>query len=359
MRLDTMIGAPGQAVFAMRATALAGSATSPPGVHNRRTSRGRKRGAAVNATFSTAGMSGPRQFQYFREAICEAVARLGARRSHGGPFDAEVRTHAFGGVRFTEVHCDAVTIERTRQDIAHDSRASYFFTLQLAGTAVVSQRGRHARLSPGEFTVVDGAEPYALHFEAPVRRLVVQVDWDAFQRRVGRAVDLRAAAFDARSPGTRLVFDAWRSLQGESSAHAPAVQNALSAHVLDLAASAMLVAASRRSPGTPSDPQGALARIQAHVRANLRDPELGPQSAAIAAGVSLRRLHQLCRTSGKSFGTWLREERLDHCHREIADTSLAQRPISDIAFRYGFNDATHFSRIFRQRFGYPPSALRA
>lgn len=310
----------------------------------------------MSETFSTSGLSVVRQFPYFREAICEAVARLGAMRRGHGPFHAEVRTQAFGGIRFTEVKCDPVTIQRTRADIARDPRASFFFTLQLAGQGCVSQCGREAQLAPGDFTLVDGTEPYTLRFDAPVHRLVVQVEWQEIQRRTGRDLNPRAVAFRSGMPGTRLVFDAWRSLHAESRALPPPAQSALASHVLDLAASAMLLAPP--AAGASGDGDALLARVHAYLRANLRDPDLAPRTAALAIGISLRRLHRLFRDSGTSFGTWVREQRLDRCHADLRDDAQARRSISEIAFAHGFNDATHFSRCFARHFGHPPRALR-
>ena len=129
----------------------------------------------MESHFSTAGVSAGRQFQCFRDAICESVIRLGARRPRTGPFAAEIRASRFGPMRLTEVRCDAVTIERTRLDIARESGGVFYVTLQLAGVGRVVQRGREAHLRAGEFTVLDSTEPYALHFDAPVRRLVVEV----------------------------------------------------------------------------------------------------------------------------------------------------------------------------------------
>lgn len=99
--------------------------------------------------------------------------------------------------------------------------------------------------------------------------------------------------------------------------------------------------------------------MQEHARANLSDPDLTPSSAARAQGLSVRYLHQLFRDAGTTFGSWLREQRLLQCHDAVADPYQRARSISDIAFTGGFNDAAHFSRVFSQRFGYPPSRLRA
>jgi AraC-like DNA-binding protein len=312
----------------------------------------------MGALFSTAGLQTGRQFQYFCEAICEAVIRLGARRSHGGPYDAEIRTFGLGPLELAEVQCDPVIIERTRGDIARDAAACYFFTLQLEGTGRVSQCGREALLQPGEFTLVDSTEPYVLSFETRVRRLVVRVPSDQLDRRTGAGVDLRAVAFARGRPGTGLVFNALRGLAEEARVHSSQADAALAACTLDLAVTAMLSRGGRQDAEYGAGRLRLLNAIRAYARANLRDPDLAPQGAAAAAGISVRYLHQLFQREGATFGAWVRDERLRRCHAEIGDPAQSWRSISDIAFGYGFNDMAHFSRLFARSFGYPPRELR-
>ena len=44
---------------------------------------------------------------------------------------------------------------------------------------------------------------------------------------------------------------------------------------------------------------------------------------------------------------------------ELANERLAQLSVTEIAFRNGFNDPSHFSRAFRDRFGTTPGGYRA
>ncbi|MGD9922536.1 MAG: helix-turn-helix domain-containing protein, partial [Pseudorhodoplanes sp.] len=59
-----------------------------------------------------------------------------------------------------------------------------------------------------------------------------------------------------------------------------------------------------------------------------------------------------------SLNVWIWNQRLDGAKRDICDPALAGRTITEIAFGWGFNDAAHFSRIFRGRFGCSARELR-
>jgi AraC family transcriptional regulator len=58
---------------------------------------------------------------------------------------------------------------------------------------------------------------------------------------------------------------------------------------------------------------------------------------------------------GKTVGEAMRERRLQHGMRLLADTEL---PITTIALTSGFADHSHFSRAFRQQFGMTPQQFR-
>jgi AraC-like DNA-binding protein len=54
-------------------------------------------------------------------------------------------------------------------------------------------------------------------------------------------------------------------------------------------------------------------------------------------------------------GKWLIEKRLDHAENEIRTSA---KNINDIAFESGFESYTHFSRVFKDRFGTSPLQYR-
>jgi transcriptional regulator GlxA family with amidase domain len=55
----------------------------------------------------------------------------------------------------------------------------------------------------------------------------------------------------------------------------------------------------------------------------------------------------------------IRHERLEAVRRDLADPSLRNRGVAALAARWCFFDAAHFSRVFRQHHGYPPSRTRS
>jgi len=83
--------------------------------------------------------------------------------------------------------------------------------------------------------------------------------------------------------------------------------------------------------------------------------------------LSLEEYAKLCHRSLSSFkrefqthfqespGKWLSQKRLDYSASLLGSSEMN---ITEVAFESGFEDVSHFSRVFKERFGVPPIAFR-
>jgi len=94
-------------------------------------------------------------------------------------------------------------------------------------------------------------------------------------------------------------------------------------------------------------------RARLHVKARLRERDLNPEDIARAMGLSRSALYRLFHESG-GIAHYIREQRLRRCFGELAGGRSGMQ-VAQVAYRWGFADAAHFSRLFRQRFGCTPS----
>jgi len=99
-------------------------------------------------------------------------------------------------------------------------------------------------------------------------------------------------------------------------------------------------------------------RISQAIETQLGDGDLTLHQIAEQQRVSARYIQKLFQQAGMSFSQYLRRRRLEHCHADLASVAHRNLSISDICFRWGFNDAAHFSRSFRADYGMTPRAFR-
>jgi len=134
--------------------------------------------------------------------------------------------------------------------------------------------------------------------------------------------------------------------------------SAVSYSLGDLLMSLVHELGANQDPGATTTQAALLHRIFQTIERRLDDPHLSPARVAQIEGISERYLQKLFEGAGDSFSHYVRERRLLRSWADLSSPSEAHRSVSEIAFCYGFNDAAHFSRSFRERFGLSPRAFR-
>lgn len=99
-------------------------------------------------------------------------------------------------------------------------------------------------------------------------------------------------------------------------------------------------------------------RISQAIEIQLGDGDLTLHHIADQQRVSARYIQKLFQQAGISFSHYLRRRRLEHCHADLSSSAHRHLSISEICFRWGFNDAAHFSRSFGAEYGMTPRAFR-
>ncbi|MBB3178752.1 helix-turn-helix domain-containing protein [Variovorax sp. Sphag1AA] len=94
------------------------------------------------------------------------------------------------------------------------------------------------------------------------------------------------------------------------------------------------------------------------IDASLRDPALSVSTICRRFKVSRSTLYRLFETRG-GVANYIKERRLKRIYAAIVAPEHAARQLVGVAEEFGFANASHFSRSFRQHFGHSPSEARA
>lgn len=225
-----------------------------------------------------------------------------------------------------------------------------------SGCAGVEQKGREAWVTPGQWSIYDTTDSYAVSQPERVEHLIVMLPK---QRLAERGLDLNtlmARRLGGSGGVSRLALDtmrsAWRELPGMPEAAAQGVGDAIVQLVhlslLDLAGVA--TAATQR--------EALRERIKRHVADHLGDPGLTVDAVARALNCSRRHLYNAFAEEPDGVAGYILARRLDACRQAFADRASDRRSITDIALATGFSNMAHFSRVFRSHLGMSPSDYR-
>lgn len=249
-------------------------------------------------------------------------------------------------------------VQRTTSAVRRSPGDLIKVCVQLHGQATVQQDGHEVALVPGELAVYDTGRPYRIRLEGAWTCAVMALPREAIGLSEGDLDRWMHRVYPAtRGPGSVL-------------SHFVVSTVAQTGHPGAAAAAKLGEAGSTLLAGTLLD-DGDLAGadadaaddMRAHVigymRAHLDDPQLSRAGIAAAHHMSARTLDRMFADQPWSVSGLIRHERLEAVRRDLEDPLLRHRSVAALAARWGFFDAAHFSRVFRQHYGYPPSQTRS
>ncbi|MBX3566353.1 MAG: helix-turn-helix domain-containing protein [Sphingomonas sp.] len=294
-----------------------------------------------------------------REAWLDQLAALCGRRAAmqfaPEPFSGSIQHREVGGISICRFSHNVRQIEQNKQP-QNDDRSRYLMMImQLKGRSMITQSANDIALAAGEIAIIDSFRPFVTRFDGSITQMIAYLP--AAELAIGPASSGLARPY--RMSGREGIGALARStlLAIAKSADQLADDDADHARQMLTGVVRRLIDRNRRSVVSIEQ---ALPdrRIRAFIEARLADPELCPIQIASGCGVSLRRLHRSFSDTEWSVCSWIRHRRLEQCRKDLLDPSQDRLTITQIAFRWGFNDAAHFSRSFRDAYGTAPRDLR-
>lgn len=271
-------------------------------------------------------------------------------------FDGHMASVNAGEVILTKLEANRHRVIRT-PDMARASDAGYLkIVAPMRGRAGVEQLGRQAWVSPGSWTVYDTTGSYAVENPERVEHLIVMLPKAQLLERGLRLDTLMARCVGGTSGIARVALTTMRSTYQElphMSADAARGAGELIAQLVRLS---LIELSGQQTAQTQREILKD--RIRGFIALNLRDPALSVEHIAHALNCSKRHLHNAFASGDDTLASHILHLRLEACLRELQASGPQARPITDIALSWGFNNLSHFSRVFREHTGCSPSEYR-
>ncbi|MGH3518573.1 MAG: helix-turn-helix domain-containing protein [Haloechinothrix sp.] len=298
------------------------------------------------------------RFDLWRHAVSDAFVPLTATTDEPDGFVGQLRSGELGSIKVCEVTAQGHLVQRTPKLIRQTDPDFFKLGLQVRGYCVLTQDGREAALTPGDFAIYSTTRPYQLAFDNEFRMLVVMFPRALLRVREQDMRRLTAVRISGRQGMGSLVspFLANLGKQMDEIGHSGSLR--LSDTVLDLLAATFSEQVGDEPVAGHDGRRVLIMRIKAFIEERLDDPELSPPGIAAANHISTRYLQKLFEAEGETVAGWIRERRLERCRRDLTDPSLVERPVSAVGARWGILDAAHFSRLFRGTYGMAPREYR-
>jgi AraC-like DNA-binding protein len=305
------------------------------------------------AVWSTEVLPERERFPYWRDAVCRTVFNVSIE-AQPEQFFARMSTRRAGAFRFaTTTSSGTYELIRTQRDISRAPADHYTLYLQLSGQTVLNQTDGAQAVRGKEILFYDERMPFRATLHDGVRTMAV----------VPRAMIDRRAPWLRRQPvqifaGHSPYIDLARRHLVQLGAEGASLSESATALLMENVCNLLALAGAYDVPTSRMEADLQIEAMLTFCRQHLHDPALSPQMVADHLGISLRTLHLRFRRFGSTFGRWVLENRLQACRTALRDASQRALNISEIAYRWGFNDLSHFNKTFRQRFDCTPSEWR-
>ncbi|CAM2153991.1 AraC family transcriptional regulator, positive regulator of tynA and feaB [Pararobbsia alpina] len=276
-----------------------------------------------------------------------AIGELGISRLLGG-----------GAIAFLSVAPQEIA--HRREHLPRDKQEGFLIHVVLEGVGEIEQDGVRLRFGPGDISFRSTAHPSSVRFEGPSRLVALRVPRERLEGHLGAVTRIGPRVCPSSSRFARVVHTFVEQL-------VPCFFEATFEPVAALEQSLLLLLATTycmtHAPALPA-PVRALATerrwqtLVAHIDAYLTHNDLSPTSCARALNLSTRSVYALFAERQLRFSHYVLEKRLELGRVQLEDTRLARLSIASLAYRCGFANAAHFTRVFTRRYGMSPGNWR-
>lgn len=223
-----------------------------------------------------------------------------------------------------------------------------------SGKLTVDQHGHRRRLLAGDIFVACAWQPMALAGSGKVDMLVITLPgWWSMQRFMDKLQLLPDLYVSNEYFAAPIIADLAQLILDLNDGDALAIPQALTM-LADLLRTAL--SAGAKAEAIMPRARGRMGEVLWFIAQNLDQRGLSAQDAAATLKCSVRTIYNTCAAHGTSFSALVTETRLVAAQYQLIRSNDR---ISQIAYAVGFSSLSHFSRLFRARFGVTAKTMGA
>jgi AraC-like DNA-binding protein len=305
--------------------------------------------------WSTAAVPPEKRMDYFAAAFGETVYPLGMDPADAVNFSADVSIAQLGGLTVCKTVGSPQRTYRRREELARTGE--HTFHLVINQTSWIAEHRASLRLFPRDVLLIDSRYPIMTDVRTPFSAVMVVVS-EAWMRQWIPSPTLLAGQ---RIPGNSLwghpLASYLAELSPDLSAAPPLPLSVIADQVGGLIALTARALRDTRLDDTPAV-RALHARILDCLMQRCVEPELTAVDVAASLGISVRTLHRSFAAANQTFGDKLIEARARIALRTLTSPLFKRVTTAEVGRRAGFQSASHFARVIRQRTGWTPLQLR-
>lgn len=309
----------------------------------------------VFTQFDASALAPAERFDGWQHRLTDAFRLSLPDGAAPGQLEARTSVWALDGLMLSPRTCGAHILARDAHTVRTTHLDHYKLHVRTGAGATRVQAGETRRLlHRGEFAITDMARPECMDVDAGAT-VAVFVPRDALDALLPQPLDLHGVVPTGACAG--MFADHVAELARQMPRMRPEEVEGARLATLHLLAASLAPTAAMLAAARPVVEDALRRQVCSYIEHNLTDEALHAQALCERFRVSRSMLYRLFEPLG-GVANHIKERRLARVRTALASASRWQS-VARIAESHGFKSATHFSRAFRQQFGYSPRDVQA
>ncbi|CCD93336.1 putative Transcriptional regulatory protein, AraC/XylS family [Bradyrhizobium sp. ORS 375] len=312
----------------------------------------------MELVFTTESLEASKRYAAWQGAICDVYVHVDVEAEQRSDYQGFIREARFGVLTMTDVLLSEQRISRRQRHIARLDKDCYYVEFIQQGKVNVLQAGQTLSTSSHVGAIFSAAEAYDLECVGKVRSLYLEIPRKDFSLRFSEnRIPVAMTIATGRGLG-RIAAEFCSTLASQSSSVDEAARARLGDELMDVLALALDMGDKDQFSEDATAQKARLRSVKAWIEEHLTDPGLSLEKIARNNGISLRHLHYLFRMTDMSVSEWILDRRLQRSYDMLTRLEQPVLSVTEVAYQLGFSSSSHFSTVFRRKFGHSPSELR-
>ncbi|WP_339891445.1 acetamidase/formamidase family protein [uncultured Alteromonas sp.] len=259
------------------------------------------------------------------------------------------------GIEFIRLSSGAQNIIAKKEN----SNDGVWVAFPLEGRMTIREGNRSFEVIPGDLVFGAMGSKTSLTLHSNFKQLFVTIPNIAFNARLIAPLPTHMLHLPSHSGPAQTLAAMLVSLANNLESLTEDQLRPIELAVPEFLIAALFPEADTRSLGGAAGVKAALLhRICQGIEVRLSNPDLNLSEVAKEHKISPRYLQKLFESVDQSFSRYIRNRRLERCKEDLDSPVHAQLSISEICFRWGFNDSAYFSRSFKDYVELSPREYR-
>lgn len=308
-------------------------------------------------TFSTASVHARERRDCLQTMICQEYTRVKVTPPVADDLFNEVTFYSWDKLRLSVIKSHGITISKLIGEPHLANQDNYLAVILLSGNYQLEQHGREAFLRPGDMAIYDATQPHRIYCPHHFSKLIVSIPRKILRERIAGVEHCTALPISGKEGVGTVVSRFICATANQVDLINTDDFSALSEHFLDLLTLG-LTSVRPHNYYLSRSRSVSLRVVKSFIDQHLSNAGMDATMVATGVRLSPRYINELFSDEESSLMRYVWNKRLENCRKDMLNPACKHYRISDIAFRWGFNNLSHFSRAFKLKFGMSPREMK-